>query len=1218
MVAFDNVYIAPRVRVALHTLLEQSYNRKFWNLLHKLRCGRFDIPGLHVEKLHTRRGKVYSARLNVDIRVIFSLLSDSREKSLVVWNVDHHDDAYKKLDRSVVPALFTEDSAHLENVQLEPTEEVLPTSEMLLRASPDDESLMDGLILFKIPDHVLDEPESFYAFEPHIDRYLRLTPQQEELLGKSDRAFLVQGSAGTGKTTLALFHALNLQQRQNADVLLFTYQEELACVCRAYASNLSTNESKPAQTNAPVNGMLADEQTSSQETSRLRVYSYLEFCRHYLRKQIGDVPTSWRWINRDTSIKHLDDILGTRPRWTRTLKSEDVYGYIYSILKGRFIPGTDQLARSREDFQRILKGYADVPDNFEDILEIFALYEQRLSSFNHKDEADLIRFCYEWLKDRALISRAQGPAWIVVDELQDFTELEWKSLLLFWENNCSLSKDDPGFPFLSGDRNQNISRSGFRWQEVDSYVERILRRIHRPNAFEKVLLHQNFRNTKQIFQLGEFLRSFSSDVGAADDPPALIGRKPTLIIVEPDQFTAFLRSIHKPDASDEQVAEGNPDFYLVPAPMVVLSEDEHYIRRMQAEKSADAASPVFLLPLRKAKGMEFEDVILYRPFSSLETIAGTSETASTARLYDLWYMAVTRARQNLMLVLTASDWHRLQELFGERFAELKMQLQVISDEEQANQALQNFFQQREKFLPNYHVIFLQRVRAQQFWDDFRSSKRKASCNAALTLWRKCRDWRSLGLAYQEMGEFAEAIPYIRKSNLFGELGRCLEAIGLHLEAAEAFEEDGAPEDAARCYAAAHEHKRAAQIFEQHHQWLRAGECYASANEFENAARCFAQANQWQAAAEHYERAGNFSRAALSYTEAGSHKQAAQMFLNADDQLGAAHALSAAEDHQRAGELFEHVERWAEAAHSFEQCKMFGHAADLYERAKMPAESGFAHAHNENWHAAAIAFEKARSWHQAAEAYLKLGDSQKACECLEIAGDFQQALPLRLQEGEPRRIAVCYERSGEWQHALEYYKQADADNEAAYCLEKLERFEEAAAHYEKANNLPAAASVFARLGHRIPAARLYLLAGQRDLAIEMVRGMPAMKNKERVTDLRAQLAQWAESCGRLDLAASVYEDMSDYAKAADFYRSAMMFGKAAECFERIRKFQTAGDLYAQSSRFEEAAECFKRSKQWKKAAEYYELLKRWREARDMYALCKDLDGVARCESASEWF
>lgn len=1198
MVGFDHVYIAPRVRVALHTLLGQSYNRKFWNLLHKLKSGQFDIPGLHVEKLHTSRGKVYSARLNVDIRVIFSMFADAKSTSLVIWDADHHDDAYKKVERSVIPGLFydsTAVSAKLERVEEEPAPLELSS---LAREEKDNSAIVDGLMLFRIPEQVLSEPQKFYAFEPNIDRYLRLTPQQQELLGKSDRAFLVQGSAGTGKTTLALFHALNLYESQlPGDVLLFTYQEELACVCRCYAANLTD-----------AADAVGKDQHERQK--RLHVYSYVEFCRHYLHthKQAADASTRWRWVNRETSSKHIDDILKSRPRWSRSFHAKDIYGYFYSILKGRFVPGTDQLASNPEDFRRILKGYGSIPDNWEEILEIFALYEQKLAAFNHKDEADLIRYCYDSLKNHALVSGQSEPAWIVIDELQDFTELEWKSLLLFWENNCLLQPNNPGFPFLSGDRNQNISRSGFRWQEVDSYIERILRKIRRPSAFEKIQLHQNFRNTREIFALGEFFRQLSPDSSTSDDPPSISGRKPTLVIGREKEFTAFLRTL----ATEAQAAEGLP---TTASSLVVLCADEHYMRRVKEADDTASEGPAFLLPLHAAKGMEFEDVIVYRLFCSQAGADITSENAATARLFDLWYMAVTRARQSLLVFLTEEDWQRAKELFGGDFEQFQGYFHIVRD---SQKALREFSQRREKYLPNYHVIFLERMRAQEAWNHFQRTGQTRSRDLALRLWEKCRDWRSLGLAYQELKQFEKAIPYIRQTNLFGVLGQCLEAVGSFKAAAEAFESDGAPLESARCFALAGAHRQAAQVYEQHHQWLRAGECYAQVEDSIAAARCFARAQSWEQTAHHFQESQNWLGAAQAYSAAEEFCQAAEMFLRANEKLAAAQSFEQAEKYQQAAELFVAVCAWSDAGRCFERAQRFEQAANMFLRAGLLEQAARACENAGDFAMAGETYESARDWINAANAYLNAGDQERAVVCFETGGDWQNALPLRLAEGQPRKIALCYERLTNFEQALQYYLQAECENEAAYCLEKLERCEEAAQKYLQAANLPTAAALMARLGKRLEASRLYLLSAQKDLALEVARGIPAFQNREQIPDLRRQLAEWAESQRRPDLAGAVYEDLCEWSKAGERYRSALMFGKAAECLERARKFQLAGDLYAQSSRFEEAAECFKRCKQWKKAAEYYELLKRWREAKEMYSLCRDADGVARCESASEWF
>jgi len=235
MVRFDTVYMAPRVRVALNSILEPPYARKFWDLVDKLRAGRFDIKGLNVEKLHTRKGKVYSARLNVELRVIFSMYARGDKRSLVIWDADHHDVAYSKVDRMCLPVGLQEASGDLEPVESWGAGgRSLADLESEANKS-DSEDMTDGLLLFEVPHYVLSEPGKYQLFERNIDRYLRLTDEQEELISRHDKAYLVQGSAGTGKTTLALFHALNLYERNpDDDIFFFTYQDELACVCRCY------------------------------------------------------------------------------------------------------------------------------------------------------------------------------------------------------------------------------------------------------------------------------------------------------------------------------------------------------------------------------------------------------------------------------------------------------------------------------------------------------------------------------------------------------------------------------------------------------------------------------------------------------------------------------------------------------------------------------------------------------------------------------------------------------------------------------------------------------------------------------------------------------------------------------------------------------------------------------------------------------------------------
>jgi tetratricopeptide (TPR) repeat protein len=166
---------------------------------------------------------------------------------------------------------------------------------------------------------------------------------------------------------------------------------------------------------------------------------------------------------------------------------------------------------------------------------------------------------------------------------------------------------------------------------------------------------------------------------------------------------------------------------------------------------------------------------------------------------------------------------------------------------------------------------------------------------------------------------------------------------------------------------------------------------------------------------------------------------------------------------------------------------------------------------------------------------------------------------------------------------------------------------------KADNKASAASMLARVGRRLDAARLYLLAGNAKVAVEVA--TPAKGSKDE--DFRLELLLWIKQTNKHDLIAALYEALGDPGNAAEHYRQAMKLTQAAECATRAGDFDFAGDLYMQDGKFEWAAESFRRAQQLKKAAQCYEMLKRWLDARELYEQMGDREGVQRCEAASNW-
>lgn len=1187
---FDNVYISSRVRSGLEDIVLPQQHKRFWDLITKLQAAQFDIPGLNIEKLHTRKGKIYSARLNIEMRVIFAIDSSSAERNLIVLDVAHHDDAYDRVSRVNLSGDFAVLLGELEKIEtlVTPTFEDLQENSTLLKE-------VSGISLFKIPHYVLANPERFPEFEKNMDRYLLLTEEQKDLIGKFDRAYIVQGSAGTGKTTLALFHALEIYEwHREDDVYLFTYQDELACVCRAYKVNL-----------------LGDPASSDEgHKGRLEVFSYLDFCRQYLRRELPSGELSWRWIDKIESLQILKEIISTRPRWQRSIDETVLFGIIYSIFKGRFLPDSESLPKSRDDLLRIFRDYGQTPDNLDDLLEVFALYEERLKRTGAKDEADLIRFCYETLKNKGVVTESPYATWIVIDEIQDFTELEWKSILLFWENKCKQTRGLTSFPFLSGDRNQNISRSGFRWQEVEKYLSGILAQEHRANLLTRVHLHQNFRNTKEIFHLGSFLRSFGSiaysDLGLA---PTLTGPLPELVIGKEEDFHAFIN-----DLASLGETESSP-------PGVVLCEDESLLAFVQSCQHDPEA--IFVLPLQKSKGMEFEDVIIFRLFSSASAADNLDkQTLLEERFFDLWYMAVTRARRRLLIYLTPEDYELAKGIFTNRFTEFQSFFSHNHGEPAIS--LRSFFDTREKLIPNYNVIFLENRIAEQLWNTAKetkntaeTSKQKRDRQRALKLWTRTRNYPALGQAYYDLAEYGLSAENYLLAGLLDKAAFSFKADNEFQKAANNFKESGLFVEAAECYVNINEYGEAADCFKRCGNIKEAAHNYSLAGSYQQAAACFEETGQFTEAAYQYRLLGEYVKSAVLYERAQLHEQAAQMYLKVKDRLDAARAFMKAGKYERAARLFEALKRWAEAAEAWQHFGNFDLAGKYFLKAGEQLQAADCFAKLEEPDKAGSIYLRAGKWEKAAECFRQSGNLPDLIESLIKLEQWQEALKLLADSAADERTALCLKKIGKFVEAAEIYDCLDRNNDAAFCYERAGHLAQAASRYMSVENFAAAGAAYLQVGNRLESAKAFLLSGQFTTAMEIANCVPTGGPRIRAGDLSENLIGWCEQSNRQVIAAQIYEFRGDMARAADKYKLCLQFHKAAECLEKNRQPAAAADLYLKSGDFESAVNCYKRSKQMKNAARCLEMLKRWQEAMDIYEQLNDAESIERCRLASTW-
>lgn len=1167
-----------------------------------MKQGKFEIPGLNVEKLHGKASKTYSARMSRELRLIFSIRKDANESSLVIHEINHHDDAYNRVDRTsgrVLSSLSQTDPA-LEIDQKSITDFESPIIDSPIIESEDEGSnaqhRRSSAHLFRVPHYLLVDPGKYLQFERSLDRYLMLSEEQEEILEIKNHSILVQGPAGTGKTTLALFHALNLfENNPNDAIYLFTYHEELACVCRAYKVNLLGD----------------DDCTDAEQATGIQVFSYIDFCKRHIRRVVEKKEHALSWINKQQSIEILQQIIEQKSRWERAFKASDLYGLIYSTLKGRFMPGTEMLPSSKEDYERIFRDYGRTPQALDEILEIFSLYQSRLKNNKSFDEADLIRMSYESLKDKALLTQSDRRLWIVIDEVQDFTELEWKSILLFWENQSKQDENVLSYPFLSGDTNQNISRSGFRWQELESYLQQILRKLKRGNALRRIVLHQNYRNTKQIHDLAAFIRKFGSDTSDLGLAPENQGSVPLLAISDDAQMLKILRQ-----------ADQTNDLLN---PVVVLIEDDDSLSYLRKEL-ADCQN-IFLLSLRNSKGMEFEDVIIYRAFSSSSKIDDQS-SAEASRLFDLWYMGITRARNCLALICRTEDQESLKLLLGERFQQFIEGVEYRSNTEEA---ISEFLDKREIITPNYNVIFLERKFADDLWDIYSKAAQStsdistldqftiASRDRALNLWRRCLDYASLGRAYVQLENYELAIQFLLRAGLLEEAAPCLVLSERYIEAAQIYEKLGLSLDAARAYEYGQSFLKAAELYEKNEEWALAAENYYSGGDLSKSATACEKSGMHRSAAEIYRIKGKYLKAAELYNKAEDYINAGEMFLRIKDKLDAARAFQKAGRFEKAIELYESLNRWSEAGDVCKQAALFARAAELYLKAGRLLDSAQSYEESLQLDRAAELYLKARDHSAAAKTYEKSGRLSEASALYEQAGNFKKAAELAADSENLLVEARCREKLSEFQKASDLYKLAGSLNESAYCLEKLNEFAKAAELYLKSENYPQAAACLAKVDRKLDAAKLYVIAGQFPAAYELASSssLNSSSGKSASSDFLNELIDWCEETKRPAAQASLFELSKNFSAAAEKFRDSLMLGKAASCYERAGKTLEAAELYFQTGDYEKAAESYKTLKRWKDAAISLERIQKWNEAKQLYERIRDIEGINRCTSAMNW-
>ena len=618
-----------RFHVLIHAPLYATVRRlppdtrgRFRRRIARLSAGEWS-GGTRVKKLRGCAKPVFEARQDDGDRILFTLAhtaardaTDTLLPHLQIWDLVHHDRVsgraarinpsaeaefldFEELEAELIDeppphpaASFADVPAPDAGAEAGVVELMLPPDSLRPRVG---EELVGGVRWYVLPERlVVDEA----LWQELTDRggeelELKLTAAQYDVV-RAPGPVLLSGSAGSGKTTIAVHRMAAASAHARSQILYVTYSRWLLDHARRLFAGLLA-----------CRGDAVDVQPDFLTVHDL-YRAIIARTGAAAPEHVVDYPEFARWYH------------GTFRRDDSALAWEE----IRSIVKGASLEPTRPLL-AREEYEALGRKRAPLyVSERPRLYQVARRWQEYLEAGRRTDEIDLCRLALGRVPPGGLYDH------LLCDEAQDLAEVQVE-LLLRLHRGPSL-----GGLLLAGDPQQVINPSGFRWAEVRSRIRDRFRSVGRPTPDLRVLT-RNFRSVRGIVDLANEILAFKRDrVGRSDgDQPeesVVSGSVPIWVTGGEAELLEAIRGFGPRCA----VVTGSVDVRA----------------RLQA---ALDTTRIFTVP--EAKGLEFDAAVLWGVVAAdpapwtrlLDPALELREDPAARRALHHLYVAATRARRHL-------------------------------------------------------------------------------------------------------------------------------------------------------------------------------------------------------------------------------------------------------------------------------------------------------------------------------------------------------------------------------------------------------------------------------------------------------------------------------------------------------------------------------------------------------------------------------------------
>lgn len=554
----------------------------------------------------------YKIRLLGGLRIPFSFheSKEGNEITLIFWEILSHDEGeaihgtgYQAPDLSKTHPL--PDDWGIDTLEVEKNDE-------------------NGRDYPYAPLYRVWQPQDQKRLEVKGDADLRwkLSPEQKQYC-EQNGPLLLKGSAGSGKTTIALYRLLSFDGCENKDQRLYvTYTDYL----RDHSERLFQQLADPGVETFPTFLTIDD------------------LCRKLL-------PNAEERFPKDQKFTY--DAFTAIPALRQTslpIPLDLLWEEIRGVIKGAFqIVNADKDTLSSEAYQKIPAKQSLVPSKHRgSVYDVFTSYQQWLDERGYWDDLDLARTAHR--SARKAMSKGELKQFdnLVVDEVQDLTTFHVQLVLVLSGNPYGL--------FLTGDTQQVIHPSRFEWRRIKEQLYHHTGRLKEKRLYygehvkEVEEISTNYRSTGAIVKLSNRVAEWRND---------------TL-----QEFNSTLNSIR----------EGPPICWLPPRPASEWTDNKYFSHRLMVIVPNGEVKPEAqaefgkgrVYTVHEAKGLEADFVVLWKLFSGGETWRHlhrarrreTPEVKQQLRYQtSLFNVAITRSREQLFFLESDMpfDWQPLEQ-----------------------------------------------------------------------------------------------------------------------------------------------------------------------------------------------------------------------------------------------------------------------------------------------------------------------------------------------------------------------------------------------------------------------------------------------------------------------------------------------------------------------------------------------------------------------------